>query len=180
MGRWPRYVISVLAVVGLAVGCANRPTDGHPLQHFLGQWPSVVVEDHTSAYFPVDGSFGPAWGIQGAIRGNCADYPTRICYKFFEGSVAGTGSNAAYTRWAYYDSGPYSGQKFWCTTTISPDMRTASLAIRTQIVRHEIGHCYGMAHAPQGTGVMEPIERGDFPNPTQDERDTVRSLYVVT
>lgn len=164
--------LPLLLVIPLLAACAKP--DGHPLVHAKGQWPAVVVEDHTTAAFPVNGSFG-AWGIQGAIRGNCSAYPSRICYRFVMGS---TSTNGAYTSWQYYSAGPNANQKFWCTTTINPGIASASAAARTELVRHEIGHCYGLAHEPQGTGTMEPTVTGRFATPTADERSTLRSLYV--
>lgn len=160
----------LLLVVAIAAFVACAPTDGHPIVHAPGQWPSVVVEDHTSAAWPVNGAFGPRWGIGGAFRGNCADHPASVCYRLLEGSTSASGG---YTGWTYTAAGKVS-----CTTTFNQRNDAAPAAIREELVLHEIGHCYGLAHTAQGAGVMEPTVTGRYTYPTPDERDTMRRIYL--
>lgn len=173
-----RAIIAVFAAVALLIGVSACTTpDGHPLEHNAGQWPSFVVEDHTNnTYFPVNGAYG-RWGISGGIRGNCADYPNRICLKWKEGTPSPY-SNGAHTGWAYHSGGPYDGQKYWCSTVVNPIARNQSAAIRQELIEHEIGHCFGLAHGEQGSGTMEPESSGQFANPPQDEKDLLRQQYL--
>jgi hypothetical protein len=173
-----RRLLVLVPVLALVAACA--PNHGHPLEHNRGSWPLVVVEDHTPAGYPVNGAFGPGWGISGAIRGSCVTNATRVCYRFFVGTRTTTGHSVArgksYTEYFWHNGGPHNGQVYRCETVFNFDFAHTSAAQHIQTVRHEIGHCYGLDDAPQGSGTMEPIVRGEHPNPTADERSTVKAM----
>jgi hypothetical protein len=151
-------------------GCVNRPTDGATIEH-VGTWPNVVVENNTAfAYFPVAEAFR-RWRIGNVVYGDCASFPDRVCYRFDEQRTKFSGG---YTVWTMHGG---THTVFQCHTMVNPGARLATPEKRQELLEHEIGHCYGMAHVKQGSGVMSPTSDGQFTYPTQDEIDTMRSLY---
>ena len=158
---------ATLAVTGCATSAgsyAGTVTWGAPLAHHSSEYPRIIVEDDTSAAWPVHEAV-LGWQVP-VTFGKCLSGVN--CVRIVEVTSLGGNRVGLTTR-------PVTAVAETVTIQLADNPRMTPLE-KLEDVTHEFGHALGLGH--DDLGVMRPSITGTYLAPAAAELARVRAIYL--
>lgn len=172
-------IAASLAAVAAATACtAPNPSAGTtlfgtpPIPHAAGQYPRLIVEDHTSSRWPVRWAVAQ-WSLANTSFGTCVSGVPCVVVTEVGNLPASNEIGLTRTTWAPTD--PSYPQQI---TIQFSDNDPSSAAQRAQAACHEFGHAYGLNHDLTGGCMNASVGYGQTPFPSSADRARLAQIYT--